>query len=176
MKTKSIVLPLIALMLSAAPVHTFAQPGPGKGMGPGDGERPHRMWEDLNLKEDQKTELKKLHEEMQTVRKKHFEAVKTVRDKIKKELLKNNPSQNVLYGYAGELGELHKQMSKDRGDHLLKVKKILTKEQFTRLLDEKGPMGKGKHGHRRGFKGGRRGGGPRDGSEPGCEHGTGAPQ
>lgn len=163
MKTKLFILPLIALALATAPLSTAAaQPGP-----PRDGKRQHRMWEDLNLKEDQKTKLKALHVEMQSVRTKHFEAVKTVRNKIKKELLKDNPSQNVLYGYAGELGELHKQISKDRGDHLLKVKKILTKEQFAKVLEHEGRKGKGRHGPHKGSKGKyRRGGGPRDGSGP----------
>lgn len=130
------------------------------------------MWNDLKLTEDQNGKLKALHEEMMTVRNKHYAAVKAVRLKIKDELLKDAPSRTVLYDFAGELGELHKQMSKERGDHLLKVKTILTAEQFSKIIDkdlnkkECGSMhdGKGCNGCKRG----------KDNGAMGCAHqGTG---
>jgi Spy/CpxP family protein refolding chaperone len=108
---------------------------------------------------------------MQKVREKHFEAVRKVRDKIKDELLKDSPSRKTLYGYAGELGELHKQITKERSNHLLKVKKILNPEQFKKLIEHENRMGKGKfgnRGHRKGRRGGKGNGRPRDGSGPGC--------
>ena len=145
MKRNKLFTTTMALTMLFVAGTVFAQPGSGRGNGQGhckgsgpDGERPHRMWENLNLNDKQKEELKKLHDEMQEVRKKHIEAVKTVRDKIKTELLKKKSSQNVLYGYAGELGELHKQMTKERGDHLLKVKKVLTPEQFKQIVEHEG--------------------------------------
>ena len=103
-----------------------------------------RMHAELNLSAEQQEKLKVLHQEMMQVRQKHMESVKAVRDKIRAELLKADASQNVLYGYAAELGELHKQMSVARADHLLKVKKVLSADQFAKLLDREERMGPGK--------------------------------
>lgn len=130
MKLTALTMPLLAASLAFASIAAVAKP-------PKDCGRPHhRMWNDLKLTEDQKGKLKTLHEEMMSVRDKHFETVKVVRIKIKNELLKDTPSRTVLYGYAGKLGELHKQMSKERGDHLLKVKAIFTPEQFSKMIDK----------------------------------------
>lgn len=123
-----------------------------------------QMFADLNLTAEQQQQLKALHDEMKSMREKNMESVKTVRDKMKAELLKADASSNVLYGYAAELGELHKQMSKDRCDHLLKVKKVLTPEQFAKLVEKEDRMGPG-----RGF------GPPPEGgncphSDMGCQH------
>ncbi|MBN1575584.1 MAG: Spy/CpxP family protein refolding chaperone [Chitinispirillaceae bacterium] len=165
MKMKRALLPVViaALFLSSTgPAQAGSEPGNGPGAGKSN--RPHHRWAELNLTEEQKGKLKTLHEEMQPVREKHMEAVKTVREKIKAELLKTDPSQNTLYGYAGELGELHKQMSKDQGDHFLKIKKVLTPEQFAQLVEKDGGMmGRGKD-----FRPGKGGAGPRKGKA--CPH------
>ena len=52
----------------------------------------------------------------------------------KEELLKPAPNKAVLYGYAKEMGGLHKAMAEQMADHMLKVKTILTKDQFSKLL------------------------------------------
>ena len=64
----------------------------------------------------------------------HFGEVKKVRNKIKEELLKEKPSQGTLNGYAKEAGKLHGKLSEKRMAHFLKVKEVLTKEQFEKLL------------------------------------------
>lgn len=136
MKRLSVLLSAAALSSVLIATGLQAQPRDGEGEN-----RHHRMFADLNLSEKQKGDLKTLHQEMQELRLRHTESVKAVRDKMKTELLKSDASQNVLYGYAGELGELHKQMSKDRSDHLLKVKKVLTPEQFSKLVEREDRMG-----------------------------------
>ena len=151
MKSPKLLLPLIALVITLPPGSVPAQPRM-HGAGPDSSkasQRNFRMFAGLNLTDDQQTKLKALHDEMMTIRKKHMEAVKTVRDKMKTELLKSDASQNTLYGYAGELGELHKQMTKDRTDHLLKVKKVLTPEQFSKLVEKEERMGRGGFDHKR---------------------------
>lgn len=180
MKKRATLFVAIVCGLLFSATTLSAQPGDGSGKNSESKiERQHRMWNNLDLTDDQKTKLKTLHDEMQQVRKKHFEAVKKVRDKIKDELLKDSPSQKKLHGYAGELGELHKQITKERSDHLLKVKKLLKPDQFQKLLEHEQRMGKGKFGHKgncngcphkkgcgKGF-----GKGPKDGSGPGCQKG-----
>jgi len=156
MKKLITFLPIITLFIAVSLSNLSAQPCMAHAAGSDTGktmQRNHRMMADLNLTEEQQNKLKVLHGEMMGLREKHMAAVKTVRDKMKTELLKSAPAQKTLYGYAEELGNLHKQMSKDRTDHLLKVKKVLTPEQFSKLVEKEermdrggfgGPMGPGK--------------------------------
>ncbi len=137
MKTLISSLCLLSVIFSTA----FSQPKNPSARGEG----PHFNWAGLELTEDQKAKLKEIHEEMADARKENFEAAKALRAKIKEELLKNEPSKSVLDSYADELGKLHKEMSRARHEQLLKVKKVLTAEQFSKivnkeLLDKKGMM------------------------------------
>jgi Spy/CpxP family protein refolding chaperone len=95
----------------------------------------HQKWiQQLNLSTDQKAKMKALREEMQTMRKSTMEKMKSLRDKSRDELLKAAPNKMVLYGYAKEIGDLHKAMSEQMADHMLKVKGILSKEQFEKMM------------------------------------------
>jgi len=94
------------------------------------------MFGELGLTAEQKEKLNGLHSEMGAARKKNFEAVRTIREKTKEELLKEEPSKSTLDSYAGELGNLHKEISIARHDHLLKVKQILTAEQFSKIVNK----------------------------------------
>lgn len=99
-------------------------------------ERKQHMWSDLGLTEDQNVKLKQLHQEIKGIRSKNFEAVRAVRLKIREELAKPNPSSEQLDLYASELGNLHKEMVQQHNNHLLKVKTILSTEQFSKLLSK----------------------------------------
>jgi Spy/CpxP family protein refolding chaperone len=126
----------------------FAQKGPGTGNG-----GPGCFWKDMKLTSEQQENLKTLHTEMQETRKKHKDEVMTIRKKITDELLKDNPSTANLDSYSRELGDLHVKITQERYNHLLKVKKILTAEQFKTMLSRfdggenfghnKGKMGPG---------------------------------
>lgn len=153
MKRMAILLPLITLLVisfsggvAAKQKHCRGGHGPESSC---TANGKHRMFDKLQLNEKQQNELKSLHDEMMGVRKKHHEAIKAVRDNMKKELLKKEPSQKSLNGYAAELGKLHTTMTKDRTDHLLKVKKILTAEQFSKLVEKEGKRGRGGPDHMR---------------------------
>lgn len=138
-------LPAVAVTLVLLSSVAVALPEPC-----GKADFPDKMWMELNLSVDQKEQLMALHEAMRPIRARHMESVKAVRERMKTELLKSDPSVNTLYGYAGELGELHKQMSKDRVDHLLKVKNILTPEQFSKLVEREEKMDRAKRFWHRG--------------------------
>jgi Spy/CpxP family protein refolding chaperone len=86
-----------------------------------------------------------LHEALKGSHKQIFEQMKSLREKSKAELLKQNPSKKVLDEYASQFGELNKQFAQKRADHMLKIKAILTPEQFTKLLsrEDNGPGGLG---------------------------------
>jgi Spy/CpxP family protein refolding chaperone len=119
------------------------------------GDSMHQKWfAQLNLTDDQKAKLKDMRKEMGEFRKVNFEKMKALREKSKVEFLKAAPSKTVLYGFAKEMGDLHKAMAEKMADHILKMKTILTKEQFEKMLnfdfgEGNGPMmhrGEGPHG------------------------------
>lgn len=95
-----------------------------------------KFMDQLNLSADQKAKMKALREEMRTLRKANMEKMKVLREKSKEELLKAAPNKTVLYGYAKEMGDLHKAMAEQMADHLLKVKAVLTKEQFEKMMSK----------------------------------------
>jgi Spy/CpxP family protein refolding chaperone len=109
------------------------------------------MWAQLGLTPEQETKLKELHKQTAPARREQFKKIEELRGKIKTELLKDKPSKKVLDDYATQMGNLHKQMNLSSIDHLLKVKAILTPEQFKKFT-EKGPMG-GPGAHMRGHRG-----------------------
>ncbi len=126
MKKVALFLSVLTLSLSTA----FSQPAKSpRGC-------LNNMFSELGLTAEQKEKLKTLHSEMGEARKKNFEAVRTIREKTKEELLKGEPSKSALDTYAGELGNLHKEITIARHDHLLKIKQILTAEQFSKIVNK----------------------------------------
>lgn len=155
----------IAISLSAQPMDGRGPGGPGSGPGfEGEGMRHHRIWEQLNLTEDQRVEIKKLHEEMKPVRIEHHKAMKAVRDKIEAEIQKENSDRATLTNYSREMAELHFKQAEAMADHLLKIKAILTPEQFKKMQEL--------HDQRRGGKGHGKGKGPGKGHGNGSGHCT----
>jgi Spy/CpxP family protein refolding chaperone len=124
---------LLALLLGATA--SFAGPRDSSSSAVKDSSH-QKMFEQLNLTADQKAKMKALRQEMQDLRKANMEKMKAIREKSKEELLKATPNKTVLYGYAKEMGDLHKAMSEHMADHLLKVKAVLTKEQFEKMLSK----------------------------------------
>lgn len=129
----------------------FAQKGSCK-----DKAGPGCFWSEMKLTTEQQEKLKALHGEMQETRKKHKDEIMTVRKKIADELLKDASSTSILDNYSKELGDLHVKMTQERYEHLLKVKQILTAEQFKAMLSRedagrpgschRGKMGPGRNG------------------------------
>jgi Spy/CpxP family protein refolding chaperone len=102
-------------------------------------ERGH-IWKELNLTDEQKAKLKELRSGQAPAHKKEGETMRDVRQKIKAELLKEKPDRVALNKLTDEIANSHRQMARDRTEHLLKVKQILTKEQFEKMLSaEDGP-------------------------------------
>jgi Spy/CpxP family protein refolding chaperone len=96
------------------------------------------MWQkiakNLELTPDQQAKLKDLRADMGKQNKISRDKIKTLREKEKEELLIPNPSQQALYGYAKEINDLQGTMAEKRLEHLLKVKEVLTPDQFKKLL------------------------------------------
>ena len=116
------------------------------------GERAKKFAQMLGLTADQQERLKALRPEMQAIRKEERDRMQVIMDKSKVELLKPSPDRVVLYGYAREMGALRTEMAQKEADHLLKVKAVLSPEQFAKLLNRPprefhgGPPGAEGHG------------------------------
>jgi Spy/CpxP family protein refolding chaperone len=112
-------------------------------------EKVKKIFDDLCLNADQKAKLKDLRMEMQTIRKDHNEKMKDLREKIKDEILKDSPSKSALNGFAKDIGNLRAIMAEKEYEHLLKIKLLLTPEQFKKLLSKElwQGMGDGRENH-----------------------------
>lgn len=130
MKYKSII-PLLSIIVMFSPP-LIAQPDNPEHYG----KHKKGFIEELNLTDEQATQLKLLKLDMQKEHILHFDEVKKVREKIKEEMLKEKPSQSTLDGYAKELGKLHGELEKKRFKHFLKIKGALNKEQFEKILSK----------------------------------------
>ena len=104
-------------------------------------------WKALNLTDEQKLQLKDLRDEGKTEIKEHFEKVREIREKIKDELLKEKPDKKALRKYGEALGKLHVEMHTNKTDHMLKVKEILSPEQFKMLLEKENKLRMGSRNH-----------------------------
>lgn len=164
MKNAAIVSGLFAGMLAFGPA-VAANPPDCPRM-----EKHHeKMMTDLKLNADQKTKLQEFRKQHREEMKPFHETMKSIRDKVKAELLKPQPSKQVLDGLAADLGEQHKKMALMRNDHLLQVKAVLTPEQFSKLVSRDWMAGPGIKGcpHK--------GDCPHKGNKKrGCRHGGGA--
>jgi Spy/CpxP family protein refolding chaperone len=166
MKAKTVMLGLIAGALVVSPLGISAQPDEAR-----IGKHHDKMAAELKLNDEQKAKLKELHKANREAMKPFFEKMKGVRDKIKAELLKPESSKQALDGFAAQLGDLHKQMALKRNQHLLQVKKVLTPEQFKKLVSRDwkhrtGIKGKRPHkGERRDMRGHGPGPGPGEGPD-----------
>ncbi len=137
MKKSGMIKALCACTMLLVPVVSHAQTE-GKVC-----DKNYQMCSELGLTEEQKVKLKELHQEIKALRTENFKNARSIRMKIRDELIKESPSASQLDLYAAELGEVHKLISKQHNDHLLKVKVVLSAEQFSKIVN-KGTDGCGK--------------------------------
>jgi len=174
MKRNVLFLSACAGILVASSIAFSAQPGDSAM------EKHHeKMMADLKLTADQQLKIQALHKEMMESGKALFEQMKGINEKVKAELLKDQPSKQVLDGYATQLADIQKQLMQKRYDHMVQVKTILTKEQFAKHVSQEcvcapgagicggmgegcrgngmcgGKGGEGKGGHEKGMCGGK---------------------
>ena len=135
-----VLIPLLSIIAMVA-TPLIAQPEDPEHCG-----KHKEFMQKLNLTDEQHTKIKLLKLDMQKEHVLHFDEVRKIRNKIKEELLKEKPSQGTLNGYAKELGKLHGKLSEKRMAHLLKVKEVLSKEQFEKIKIGVGQSSKSKLG------------------------------
>jgi Spy/CpxP family protein refolding chaperone len=99
-----------------------------------------KMFAELGITAEQEAKLKEIHAAAAPAKKLLQSQIEVVHQKIKVELQKEKPSKSALNKYAAEMGNLHKQMNQAAIDRRLKVKAVLTPEQFGKL-SERGFIG-----------------------------------
>jgi Spy/CpxP family protein refolding chaperone len=94
-----------------------------------------KIFAELGITPEQEAKLKEIRSASAPTKKLYLKQIDVVRQKVKVELQKEKPSKAALNKYAAEIGNLHKQMNLASIDRLLKVKAVLTPEQFNRLSE-----------------------------------------
>jgi Spy/CpxP family protein refolding chaperone len=92
------------------------------------------MFANLNLTSDQKAKIQALNDERKAKRVDHAEEIAKIRRQISTELEKEKPDNAKLMAYAGQEADCVEKMTKQHIEQLMKLKEILTKEQFDKLL------------------------------------------
>ena len=93
----------------------------------------HKIYDQLQLTEEQKKQLEANKEKQRTQMKASFEQMKSFREAMRQELMKSNLDMNKVNGIHVQIKNLHSQMADQRLDSVLEVRKILTPEQFARF-------------------------------------------
>ena len=110
------------------------------------GKKGEEIYNQLNLTQDQKKQLEankqKHRENMEAV----FEKMKSYKEDFNHELMKSTLDMNKINEIHSQFKTVQSQMSDDRLNSILEVRKILTPEQFSKFLSL---MDQHKHEHKR---------------------------
>ena len=90
---------------------------------------------DLSLTARQKQALDSLHAFIVSVREENVTKLRFLRAKLKTEMTKLNPDKALISKYLEQLSTLHETNADRWVDHLLRVKAVLTPDQFKIVLE-----------------------------------------
>lgn len=113
-----------------------AQGGRGNGKGNGEG-RGAKMAQELNLTQEQQDQLKALKTESKDSHKSDREAFKAKKSELNDLLKASSVDKRAIDSKIKEISALTEKKMQNRVEHLLKVKEILTPEQFEKFLEMK---------------------------------------
>ena len=97
-------------------------------------EKMQKVFEQLNLTEEQKAQLKENKKRNREERKAGFEKMKSYKEALRQELLKPDLDKKRIKQIQGQLKAAQAKMADDRLDSILEVRTILTPEQFTKFM------------------------------------------
>ena len=111
-----------------------------------------KIFDQLNLTEDQKKQLEANKKAQREGMKSSFEQMKALRQELKQELMKPELDMNKINSINTQLKGIQSQMADNRINSILEVRKILTPEQFSQFLSKMEErhekwMNKKKHEH-----------------------------
>ena len=102
-----------------------------KGM---DGKR-QKLWDQLNLTDEQKKQLEENKAKNKESMKATFEKTKSFREALKAELMKPELDMAKINDIQSQVKSLQSQIVDNRLNSILDVRKILTHEQFEKFID-----------------------------------------
>ena len=107
--------------------------GPKGGTGPEGGQG--GLWKELGLTQQQREQLRGLRQDQVDPNKDFRGRMQEIRKATKEEFSKADPSKSALDKLAGQLGDLAEDLAKEKAEYLLEVKKVLTVDQWAKLLE-----------------------------------------
>lgn len=126
---------------------------PKESEGKGKGNHHEKMVQELNLTEEQQSEMKALKESQKGDKGTIHEEYKTIQSELDALLRQSNVDQKKIDAQIAKMAKLTTDKMNRRVAHLLEMKKILDENQFNKLLDmKKERMGKGHKGKGKGCK------------------------
>jgi Spy/CpxP family protein refolding chaperone len=129
MKFNSLVLSgIMCAMLSIPAVYAQEQSGHER-MHKG-----HEVFKQLNLTDDQKTQLEANKKQRRDQMKTWAEQMKAQREAMRQELMKKDLDMGKVNAIQSQIKTLEAQMTDNRLNSILEVRKILTPEQFNKFI------------------------------------------
>ena len=126
-------------------MHQGIHQGMGEGFGPG--HRLEMMAARLDLTDEQKASIEKIHDAAQEQRMETRKEMMRLRNELEGELMKDEPSENKALELTGKIGDLRTAQQKSRLSTRLAVQEQLTPEQRDKMLMmHAGGRGHGRHG------------------------------
>lgn len=149
---KSLWIPVVALMVVAAPAAApaFADPGPGgEGMHQAHADRHmNRMFDRLNLTADQKSRLQAAKTRQRDAHKAQREALGKKWQELSALMRSASATKDQAIAKQREINQIHAQLAEARVAAWFEMRAILTPEQLKQLetlKQERGRRGGGKH-------------------------------
>lgn len=98
-------------------------------------EKRQKIWDQLNLTPEQKKQLEDNKAKNKEVMKAIFETIKSLRESLKAELMKPELDMNKISAIQSQIKPLQNQMTDNRLNSILEVRKIMTREQFAKFIE-----------------------------------------
>lgn len=95
---------------------------------------PMRLTTELNLSQKQNQQMQKLHEEQQLYFQSKMAQIKNLHTQLDSEFLKNQPDETKIISLIGDIKAVQMALMTDHFNGLLKVRQILTQDQFKKMV------------------------------------------
>jgi gas vesicle protein len=101
----------------------------------GFGQKAADSYKTMGLTDTQSTQLEVLRADVKKVREETDTKTEALRKQMEQELVKKAPDQKLIATCAKQQGELKTKVSQKRADALLKAKKLVSAQQFAKLIE-----------------------------------------
>ncbi|MEI8349292.1 MAG: periplasmic heavy metal sensor [Candidatus Omnitrophota bacterium] len=128
---------VMGIMVLATQAVCAQDRAPGKNCGGEDVRKnKERFFDELNITAQQKEQLKEIMQENRNKAITHREKLRTSRQALKEELEKVNSDTARINTLVAEVKNIEGQLIDERVNHILKIKAVLTPEQFVKFKEK----------------------------------------